>query len=149
MTAKKDTKKCHSLNWIVHEPGICFCPMYPELVEYLKYRSAFLFPIHRASVPYLYTVVRRTNLFAFKLSNTALLVSVPGLIAIFCVGTPLLPKAPNIRMNIIGNNKLNTMDIGLSKNCFKTCLCYSPQGFRLTIWLRHLKKLVSKPTGKR
>ena len=62
---------------------------------------------------------RTTNLFAFKLSNTALLVSAPGLIAIFCKGTPLFPKAPKIRMNIIGNSKLNTREAGLEKIAIK------------------------------
>ncbi|MGZ8542254.1 MAG: hypothetical protein ACXWV6_16505, partial [Chitinophagaceae bacterium] len=61
----------------------------------------------------------RTNLLAFMLSNMALVVSQPGLIAIFCSGTPLLPKAPKIKINMMGNNKLNTMDIGWAKMALK------------------------------
>jgi hypothetical protein len=67
-------------------------------------------------------LTRRTNLFAFKLSNTTFTVSLPGLIAIRCVGTPLFPKAPKIKMNIMGNNKLNTIEIGCAKMALKLAL---------------------------
>jgi len=46
-----------------------------------------------------------------------------------CVGMPLFPNAPKMRINIIGNSRLNTIDMGLEKMAIKLALVIAHRAF--------------------
>jgi hypothetical protein len=70
-------------------------------------------------------------------------VSLPGARAMRCDVNPPLPKAPKIRMKIMGNNKLKKMAIGCLKIAMKLALVMAQKALD---WLYDfaMKKISSK-----